>query len=87
MTRSTARHMAIQLCFASAASGRAPEELAGEFFSDEHFSTLAAEDELYAELPKGKYLDYGLRVDLKHNAFASPDGRGERGGHDERRQP
>ena len=36
---------------------------------------------------KGKYLDYRLRVDLKHNAFASPDGRGERGGHDERRQP
>ena len=62
MTRSTARHLAIQLCFASAASGRAPEELADEFFSEEHFATLAEEDKLYAELPRGKYLDYILRL-------------------------
>ncbi|MBR3293528.1 MAG: transcription antitermination factor NusB [Oscillospiraceae bacterium] len=62
MTRSTARHLAIQLCFASAASGRSPATLAEEFFSDEHFATLSAEDELYAELPKGKYLDYILRL-------------------------
>lgn len=62
MTRSTARHLAIQLCFAASASGRAPKELAEDFFSEEHFATLAGVDELYAELPKGKHLDYILRL-------------------------
>lgn len=60
MTRSTARHLAIQLCFAASASGTAPRELAGDFFTQEHFATLAELDPLYAELPKGKYLDYIL---------------------------
>ena len=62
MTRNTARHLAIQLSFAAAASGREPEELAGELFTQEHFDTLSAEDELYAELPKGKSLAYILRL-------------------------
>lgn len=62
MTRKTARHLAIQLCFASAASGRAPEELAEDFFTPEHFATLAAEDELYREVPEGNNLDYILRL-------------------------
>ncbi len=62
MTRSTARHLAIQLCFAAAASGRAPRELAEDFFTEEHFAGLADVDELYAELPKGKYLDYILNL-------------------------
>ena len=62
MTRSKARHLAIQLCFAAAASGRAPEELAGDFFSEEHFATLAGIDELYSETPAGKDLDYILRL-------------------------
>lgn len=62
MTRSTARHLAIQLCFASAASGREPSALAEDFFSEEHFASLAEVDELYAELPKGKNLDYILRL-------------------------
>lgn len=62
MTRSTARHLAIQLCFAAAASGRAPRELAEDFFTEEHFAGLADVDELYTELPKGKYLDYILNL-------------------------
>lgn len=62
MTRSTARHLAIQLCFAAAASGRAPADLAEDFFTEEHFASLADVDELYAELPKGKYRDYILRL-------------------------
>lgn len=62
MTRSTARHLAIQLCFAAAASGRAPAELAEDFFTEEHFAGLADVDELYAELPKGKHLDYILNL-------------------------
>ncbi|MBQ5978186.1 MAG: transcription antitermination factor NusB [Oscillospiraceae bacterium] len=62
MTRSIARHLAIQLCFAAAASGCSPAELADDFFTEEHFSSLADVDELYAELPKGKYLEYILRL-------------------------
>lgn len=62
MTRSTARHLAIQLCFAAAASGTEPVELADEFFSEEHFASLAEVDELYAERPTGKYRDYILRL-------------------------
>ncbi len=62
MTRSTARHLAIQLCFASSASGREPLDLAAEFFSEEHFSSLKDVDELYSELPAEKYLDYIVRL-------------------------
>ncbi|MCR5664794.1 MAG: transcription antitermination factor NusB [Oscillospiraceae bacterium] len=62
MNRTTARQLAIQLSFAAAASGREAPELAEEFFSPEHFETLAAEDELYAERPTGKSLDYILRL-------------------------
>ena len=62
MTRNTARHLAIQLSFAASASGRSAQELAGDFFSEEHFGTLAGEDELYAELPDEKSLNYILRL-------------------------
>ncbi len=62
MNRNIARHLAIQLCFAAAASWQSPDVLAGDFFTEEHFATLAEVDELYAELPKGKYLDYILRL-------------------------
>lgn len=62
MNRNTARHLAIQLSFAAAASGRDARELADDFFTKEHFDTLSAEDGLYAEVPEGKYLDYILRL-------------------------
>lgn len=62
MTRNTARHLAIQLSFAAASSGREPEELAGDFFTREHFDSLSPEDELYAEVPTGKSLAYILRL-------------------------
>ncbi len=62
MKRSTARELAIQLSFAAAASGRGAEELAEEFFSEEHFSSLAEENELYAEVPGEEQLDYICRL-------------------------
>ena len=49
MTRTTAREIAIQLGFAAAACGAAPQEIFDGFFSHEHYDTLAAEDELYSE--------------------------------------
>lgn len=63
MTRSTAREIAIQLGFASANSGVAPAELLEEFFSQEHYSTLASEDELYSAHPE-KQLDYIRRLTI-----------------------
>ena len=55
MTRSTAREIAIQLGFAAASSGEAPQEL---FDERGHYDTLAAEDELYSEYPNTKQLEY-----------------------------
>lgn len=62
MTRTAARELAIQLSFAATASGRDPGELADEFFSEEHFSTLASENELFAELPDQRQMDYIRRL-------------------------
>ena len=51
MTRKTAREIAVELCFAAAANDIAADELLDTFFSEEHYATLASENELYAELP------------------------------------
>lgn len=62
MTRKAARELAIQLSFAANAAGREPGELADEFFSEEHFATLAEENELYAELPDKRAMEYIRRL-------------------------
>ena len=62
MTRKAARELAIQLSFAAAATGRDPDELADEFFSEEHFASLAEENDLYAELPDDRQMDYIRRL-------------------------
>jgi len=67
MTRTTAREIAIQLGFALSASGEAPEALLDRFFDPEHYASLAQEDELYAQLPDEKQMDYIRRlVTLTH---------------------
>lgn len=62
MTRTTAREIAIQLGFAAAASGVEPQALFESFFSEEHYATLSAEDELYSEYPGKSQLDYIRRL-------------------------
>lgn len=62
MTRTTAREIAIQLGFAAASAGVSPDELFDSFFSQEHYSTLAEENELYGEFPNKKQLDYIRRI-------------------------
>ena len=62
MTRTTAREIAIQLGFASAASGVGAEELLTRFFEPEHYETLAAEDALYSEAPGKQELEYIRRL-------------------------
>ena len=62
MTRTTAREIAIQLGFAASASGVGAGELMEEFFSEEHYATLASEDELYSEYPDKKQMEYIRRL-------------------------
>jgi len=55
MTRTAARQLAIQLSFAiNAGSDVGPEE----FFHEEYFRALPAEDELFAEVPDEKQMEY-----------------------------
>ena len=56
MTRSTAREIAIQLGFAAAATGEAPQDLFERFFDREHYETLAGEDAI--EDHRGEIDDY-----------------------------
>ena len=62
MTRSTAREIAIQLGFAAAATGEAPQDLFERFFDREHYETLAEEDALYQEYPGKQQLEYIRRL-------------------------
>ena len=64
MTRTTAREIAIQLGFAAAATGEAPQEFLDRFFEPEHYSSLAQEDELYSQIPDEKQMDYITRLVL-----------------------
>ena len=58
MTRKTAREIAIQLGFAVAATGEQPSELMERFFEREHYDSLAKEDELYAQYPDDRQMEY-----------------------------
>ena len=58
MTRKTAREIAVELCFAADANEVETEELLDSFFSEEHYSTLSAENELFAEFPDKKQMAY-----------------------------
>ena len=58
MTRSAAREIAIQLGFSVTGTGLAPEEAVEAFFEPEHYASLAAEGELYAERPSKRDMDF-----------------------------
>ena len=62
MTRTNARELAIQLGFAAAATGEDQQELLDRFFEEEHYASLAAEDELYRERPDEAQLAYIRRL-------------------------
>ena len=64
MKRSTAREIAIQLSFAAAAANAEPGELIERFFDPDYYGSLAAEQELFAEYPDPKQLDYIKRLTL-----------------------
>lgn len=62
MTRKTAREIALQLGFAASASGQDTAELMDRFFEPEYYQSLAKEDELFAEYPDEKQMEYIRRL-------------------------
>ena len=62
MTRTAAREIAIRICFAASSAKVSPEEIMEQFFSEEHYETLKAEDELFADFPDEKQMDYIKRL-------------------------
>ncbi len=61
MTRTAAREIAIQLGFSVAGTGQDPAAAAESFFDPEHYATLAAEGELYQDLPSEREMDFITR--------------------------
>lgn len=61
MTRTTAREIAIQLGFAAADTADCTA-LLEDFFSEEHYASLACEDELFSEYPDKKQMEYIRRL-------------------------
>ena len=58
MTRDIAREIAVQAVFGAAHSDYDPEAFLESFFDEEHYSSLAAENDLFAEYPTEKYYAY-----------------------------
>ena len=58
MTRKTAREIAVELCFAAAANEIGTDELIESFFDEEHYATLAEENELFAQRPDKAQMAY-----------------------------
>ena len=58
MTRKTAREIAVELCFAAAANEMGTDELIESFFDEEHYATLAEENELFAQRPDKAQMAY-----------------------------
>lgn len=62
MTRTAAREIAIQLCFAAASADQEPGELADRFFDPAYYDSLVAEQENFRELPDEKQMAYIRRL-------------------------
>jgi len=58
MNRTIAREMAVQIVYGTPFSGTDSAEFLERYFSEEHFSTLLEEHELYAELPEKGMMRY-----------------------------
>lgn len=58
MTRTSAREVAVQLCFAASANKIDPAQMLDDFFSDEHYGSLSDEQELFSDYPDKKQMAY-----------------------------
>jgi len=62
MKRTTAREIAVRLCFSVSENPSDPKELLSQTFEEEYYTSLQAEDELYKSKPGKKQLDYITRL-------------------------
>ena len=62
MVRSTAREIAVHLSYELSFAGVPVEEVLERHLSAENFASLAGEDEVYQETPKGKQREYITRL-------------------------
>ena len=58
MTRTAAREIAIQICYASLLSGTPVDEVTDALFAPEYFATLSEENEIFRTKPNEKQLSY-----------------------------
>ena len=58
MTRTAAREIAIQICYASQLSGTPVGEVTDALFAPEYFASLSEESELFRSAPGEKQLEY-----------------------------
>ena len=58
MKRSAAREIAIRLCYSAELAELENADFIDEFFADEHYASLSAEDELFATKPNAAQLNY-----------------------------
>jgi N utilization substance protein B len=64
MTRSTAREIAIRLCFAVSENPSDPGELLSRVFDAEYYLSFAEEDDIYSELPSKNQIAYISQIVL-----------------------
>ncbi|MCL2227004.1 MAG: transcription antitermination factor NusB [Oscillospiraceae bacterium] len=62
MTRTTAREIAVRLCFCISENPSDSKELLSQIFDEEYYSTLEAEDQVFKEPPDKKQLEYITRL-------------------------
>ena len=62
MTRDTAREMAVQIVFGLTHGVSDTSSFLDDFFSDEHFPSMAQESDLFSEKPEGEALSYIRQV-------------------------
>ena len=58
MKRSTAREIAVRLCFSITENPSDPDELLSLMFDDEYYSSLKEEDGIFSKSPNAKQLEY-----------------------------
>ena len=75
MTRTAAREIAVRLIFSISENPSEPGALLNGVFDEEYYSTLKTEDELYAQDPDDRQLEYIARlVKGAHEHAAELDG-------------
>ena len=69
MKRSAAREVAVRLCYSAEIAAMENAEFVADFFAEEHYNTLAMEDELFTSMPddiQKKYISDLVSLVFEH---------------------